>query len=224
MRQRCLPAILGILLYLNCSAVLSATELEWDRTEIRLELAPHEEEARAVFTVTNRSHKSVRIAKIKTNCGCTGSIIDKKIIEPGGSTRITGTFHKGKRQGTNHNKLEVFLDSQAEAVATLHMIVTIPTLVDAQPGIVYWKPDSNKTERSVRISLDKRYVDTISKIDYNHKRLTLIEEADPSGKADRILKIIPKNFSSLQRDTIVVSAHGKDGQRGEARIHVFVQP
>lgn len=219
-----LPALLLICLTLLAGSIAAGAELEWDQTEVRLEMAPDEEEARAVFTVTNHSDKAVRIARIKTSCGCTGSIIDRKIIEPGGTTRITGTFNKGKRQGTNHNKLEVFLDSQPDAVATLHMIVTIPVLVETQMKIVYWKPDSPRTERKIRITLDKRYVDTISSIDYNKSRFTVVEEADPAGKADVILKVLPKDFSTLQRDTIVVKAEGKDGQRGEARVHVWVQP
>lgn len=218
-----LPALLSLLICVFTTA-LSAVELEWDQTEIRVEMQPGQEEARAIYTVTNRSDKAVRIAKVKTSCGCTGSIIDRKIIEPGASTRITGTFNKGKRQGTNHNKLQVFLDSQPNPVAILHMIVSIPTLVDAQPRIVYWKPDSNKTERSIHIKLNKRYVDRISKINYDSDRLNLVTEEDPSGSADHILKVIPKDFTSLQRDTIVVKATGPNNNQGEARIHVFVQP
>ncbi len=223
MLQR-LPALLLASLCLFVGTIASAAELEWDHTEVRTELSPNDEEARATYTVTNKSEQPVRIDHIKTSCGCTGSIIDRKIIEPGASTRITGTFHKGKRQGTNHNKLEVFLENQPEPVATLHMIVNIPTLVEATPRIVYWKPGSQQTERNVRITLDKRYVDTISNIEYNRERITLVEEADPSGKADRVLRVLPKNFDAPLRDTIVVHAQNKDGERGQARIHVFVQP
>ena len=217
-------ALLLTSLCLLVGTIASAAELEWDRTEARVELSPNDEEARATYTVTNKSDQPVRIDRIKTSCGCTGSIIDRKIIEPGASTRITGTFHKGKRQGTNHNKLEVFLEEQPDPIATLHMIVTIPTLVEATPRIVYWKPNSNKTERSIQITLDKRYVDTISNIEYDRGQITLTEEADPSGKADRVLHVLPKNFETPLRDTIVIHAQNKDGQRGQARVHVFVQP
>jgi len=212
------------LLALCLPLAVDASRLEWDRTEARIELKPGEEEARAEFVVTNKGDETVRIARIKTSCGCTGSILDKKIIKPGESTTITGTFNKGKRQGLNHNKLEVFLDSQPDAVATLHMIVQVPKLVDAQPQIVYWNTSTSKTARHIRITLDKRYVSEISSIEYDHSLLTITEEVDPDGRVDRILRILPKSFKTQTRETVVVKARGKDGMTAEARLHIFVQP
>lgn len=201
-----------------------ASRLEWNRTEARIELEPGEEQARATYIVTNKGEETIRIARVKTSCGCTGSILDKKILKPGESTEIIGTFNKGKRQGLNHNKLQVFLDSQPDAVATLHMIVQVPQLVVAQPQIVYWTPGTSKTERSIRLVLDKRYVDEIVNIDYNRDHLTLVEEADPTGKADRILRVLPKSFDVQIRETVVVHTRGADGMTADTRIHVFVQP
>ncbi len=216
--------ICSITLLFALSTALNATTLIWDRTEARIELKPNEEEARATFTVTNRGEKTVRIARIKTSCGCTGSILDRKIIEPGKSAEVIGTFHKGKRQGLNHNKLEVFIDSQAESIATLHMIVQVPTLIDLQPKIIYWNAESTKTERSVRIQLDKRYVDEIAQILYNKGQLEILSEQDPTDPNKQVLRILPKSFESVMRETIVFKATGKDDQEAEARLHVFVQP
>ena len=204
--------------------IANASRLEWDQTEVRIEMEPRQEEARATYTVTNKGEETVRIARVKTSCGCTGSILDRKIIKPGEATTITGTFNKGKRQGLNHNKLEVFLDNQAEAVATLHMIVQIPVLIDAQPKIVYWNPTTSKTDRQIRITLDKRYITEFSEIEYDHSLLIISEEADPTGKADRILKILPMAFDQQIRETVTVKGRGKDGMKAEARLHIFVQP
>jgi hypothetical protein len=204
--------------------VADASRLEWDRTEARIEMKPGEEDARAKYVVTNKGEETVRIARVKTSCGCTGSILDRKIIQPDESTTITGTFHKGKRQGLNHNKLQVYLDNQPDPVATLHMIVQVPKLVEAQPQIVYWNPSTSKTERRIRITLDKRYVDEIRSIDYDRDLLTVVEETDPDGKADRILRIRPKSFKTQTRETVLIKARGKDGMTAEARLHVFVQP
>jgi hypothetical protein len=202
----------------------NASRLEWDQTEARIELKPGEEQARATYIVTNKGEETIRIAQVKTSCGCTGSILTKKILKPGESTEIIGTFNKGKRQGLNHNKLQVFLDNQAEAVATLHMIVQVPELVVAQPQIVYWNPNSSKTQRSIKLVLDKRYVNEIESIEYDRSLLTLTEESDPTGKADRILRVIPKSFDVSIRETITVHTRGADGMTGDARIHLFVQP
>lgn len=212
------------LLALFLPLAAEASRLEWNQTEARIEMDPGQEEARAEFVVTNKGDETVRIARVKTSCGCTSSILKQKIIKPGETTTITGTFNKGKRQGLNHNKLEVFLDDQPEAVATLHMVVQVPKLVDAQPQIVYWNPTTSKTERHIRIKLDKRYVNEISSIEYDHSLLTITEEVDADGRVDRILHILPKSFEKQTRETVVIKARGADGMKAEARLHIFVQP
>jgi hypothetical protein len=211
-------------LSLLAAGLLHGSALSWDRTEVDLEMKPDQKEIRASFNVTNKGDKRVRIARVKTSCGCTGSIIDRKILEPGDSTEIVATFSKGKRQGLNRLQLEVFIDSQPEAVATLRMNVQIPTLIEAMPKIVYWTPSSSKSERQVTLTLDQRYLDEIEKIEYDSEKLSVTEEPDPSGNATRILKILPKSFDSLYRGTITVEASGKDGRKADTRIMTFVQP
>jgi hypothetical protein len=225
MLKRLSSAFLALpLLALLLPLAAEASRLEWDKTEVRIEMTPEQEEARAEYIVTNKGDETVRIARVKTSCGCTGSILKKKIIPPGESTTVTGTFNKGKRQGLNHNKLEVFLDNQPEAIATLHMIVQIPRLVDAQPQLVYWNPSTSKTDRQIRITLDKRYVTEISDIEYDHSQLIILEEPDPNGKADRILRVLPQSFDKQIRETVIIKGRGKDGMKAEARLHIFVQP
>lgn len=204
---------------------LAASTLTWDTTEAHIEMKPDQEEARATYTVTNEGEKTVRIARIKTSCGCTGSVVDKKIIEPGQSSEIVGTFHKGKRQGLNRNKLQVFLDSQPDAVATLHMNVQIPTLIEAMPQIVYWSKDSSKSARRIRLTLDERYIDEILRIDYDRSKLRVTEEpGDPKTETDRVLIVEPKDYDALYRGTITVYGSGPDGRKIDTRIHAFVQP
>lgn len=191
---------------------------------MELEMKPEQEEIRASFTVTNKEKKRIRIARVKTNCGCTGSIIDRKILQPGESTEIIATFAKGKRQGTNVNNLQVYIDSEPNPVATLQMTVHIPKLIDAMPQIVYWTPASAKTERRITVTLDKRYVDTITDIEYDENKLSIIEEEPASGDASLILSVTPKAYDVLYRGNIVIKAKGKDGRTAEIKAMAFVQP
>ena len=212
------------LLALLLPAAANASRLEWNQTEARIELKPDQEEAQTEFVVTNKGDETVRIARVRTSCSCTSSILNKKIINPGESTTITAIFNKGKRQGLNHNKLEVFLDDQTDPVAKLHMIVQVPKLVDAQPQIVYWNPSTARSERRVRIKLDKRYLSEITSIEYDRSTLTITAESDPDGRVDRILRILPKSFETQIRESVLIHARGADGMKAEARLHIFVQP
>ena len=211
-------------LVLFAAGLLHGSTLRWDRTEVDLEMEPDQKEIRASFNVTNKGEDRVRISQVKTSCGCTGSVIDRKILKPGESTEIIATFNKGKRQGLNRLLLDVFIDSQPDAVATLRMNVQIPKLIEAMPRVVYWTPSGAKTARQVTLTLDKRYVQKIEKIEYDRDKLQVVEEADPGGTASRILRIKPKSFDTLYRGTIKIKAEGRDGRKEEAKVMVFVQP
>lgn len=214
-----------LLFFCLSSTLFAATELSWDTTEVKIEMEPDQAEARASFTVTNEGDETVRIARIKTSCGCTGSVVDRKIVAPGESSEIVGVFNKGKRQGLNRNRLQVYLDNQPEPVATLLMSVQIPTLIEATPQIVYWNSQSSKTARQVRLVLDERFIDKIVEIDYDRNRLTVTEKAGDNGDGStRILLIEPKTYDEMYRGTIAIRGIGPSGRKADTRVHAFVQP
>ena len=218
-------SILFVFPLIACASFLNASTLVWDQTEVRIEMGPDQEETRASFEVTNEGEKVVRIARVKSNCGCTNTILNKKILPPDESAEIVAIFSRGKRQGLNRNRLQVYLDSQADAVVTLKMNVQIPALIEAQPQIVFWKPESSKTPRPVRLLIDERYIDQILQIDYDRSRLTVTQESDdPKNNNAILLKVQPKDFSKLYRGTITVYAGGPNGRKAETRVHAFVQP
>ena len=218
-------SILFVFPLIACASFLDASTLVWDQTEVRIEMGPDEEEARASFKVTNKGGKVVRIARVKSNCGCTNTILNKKILSPGESAEIVAIFSKGKRQGLTRNRLQVYLDSQTDALVTLKMNVEIHALIEARPQIVYWKPESSKSSRPVRLVIDKRYIDQILQIDYDRSRLIVTQESgDPKNNDVLILKVKPKDFGKLYRGTITVYAGGPGGRKAETRVHAFVQP
>ena len=218
------PTLIAVLIT-ACASFLDASTLVWDRTEVRIEMGPDEEETRASFKVTNEGEKVVRIARVKSNCGCTNTILNKKILPPGESAEIVAIFNKGKRQGLNRNRLQVYLDNQVDALVTLKMNVQIPALIEAQPQIVFWKPESSKTPRPVHLLIDERHIDQILQIDYDRSRLTVTTESDDlKNNGPIVLKVEPKDFSKLYRGTITVYAGGPNGRKAETRVHAFVQP
>ena len=219
------PTLLTFLVFgLLVGPTIQASVLVWDRTEAKLEMAPDQKNIRASFKVTNEGDDTVRISRIKTSCGCTGSVIDRKILKPGEATEIIATFNRGRRQGLNRNRLEVFIDSQKAPVATLRMSVDIPALIEAKPKIVFWSPKNSKSHRRVVLTLDERYVTEIDKIEYDENKLDVAVEKAPGEKKGLILKITPHAFDTLQRETVTIYASGPNGRKAQARIHSLVQP
>lgn len=203
---------------------IQASVLVWDRTEVSLEMAPDQKDIRATFNVTNKGDDTVRISRIKTSCGCTGSIVDRKILKPGEATEVIATFNRGRRQGMNRNRLQVFIDDQKAPVATLQMTVNIPSLVEAKPQIVFWSPKSSKTSRQVVVTLDERYVEDIEKIEFDESQIEVVVEENPEKTNSLTLKVTPRSFDSLQRETITIHASGPDGRKAQTRIQTLVQP
>lgn len=203
----------------------SASVLVWDQTEVRVDMDPNQVEAKASYTVRNNSDQTLRIARVKTSCGCTGSVIDRKILEPGQATEIRATFNKGKRKGKNHSKLYVYLDSQPDAVATLHFIVNIPELISAQPRVVYWNSRNTQSPRTIQVELDSNYVNELSAINYDKSLLSVTKERvdDPSAQHQYTLTITPNSYETDMRATIELEASGPNNTKGSTKIHAFVQ-
>ena len=217
--------IVRLFLFVIVTSGAGASTLVWDKLEAYLEMTPEQEEARATFKVTNKGEKTLRIADIKTSCGCTSSIINGKILEPGATKEIVGVFNKGKRQGQNRYKLSVYLDKLVEPVATLSMNVRIPTLIEAKPQLVYWKKGSAKSARRIRLVIDSNYIDEILRIDYDPGRLRVTEEpSTPESGVAKVLIVEPRSYDLPYRGAITVYGSGPKGRKAQTRVHTFVQP
>lgn len=203
---------------------LQANPLSWDRTEAAVELAPDATEASASYIATNNSDAVIQISKIETSCGCTGSVVDKKRLHPGESTKVVASFHKGKRTSGGTNKLQVFLDDATQPSATLKLKVEIATPIRVNPQIVYWNASSAATERSVQVTLDLRYASELAAIEYDSESMTVTRESNSEDPSLLTLSILTKSFDTALRQSIILrSKPTKDQSSAEAKIHVFVQ-
>jgi len=213
-----------LILFFIGTLSLQANPLSWDRTEAAVELGPDVTEASASYIATNNSDAVIQISKIETSCGCTGSVVDKKRLQPSESTAVVATFHKGKRTSGGTNKLQVFLDDAPQPSATLKLKVEIATPIRVNPQIVYWNASSASTERSVQVTLDLRYTSELAAIEYDTERLTVTRKSNSENPSLLTLSILPKSFETALRQSIILrSKPTKDQSSAEAKIHVFVQ-
>ena len=219
------PLAIRLLFLAGCLPLVSnASILLWDRTEARIQMSPEQDQAEVDYQVTNQGEDTLRIDRIETTCGCTNPIIEKRILKPGASTKITAIFNKGKRRGKTHSKLTVFMEGNSQPVATLHMIIDIPELVKTQPSVVYWNKQTERSPRTIRIRLDPKYVETISAIDYNESTLRLTQRKVDDSQTEFELEMEPINYENTLRETVEIKATGTNGYTGIGKLHVLVQP
>lgn len=219
--MRLTTLILSSLLFI---ATLNAELITWDTKEVELTLDPKEEDVRASFTLTNNSEEPIRIARVKTSCGCTGSILKKEHINPGEKGVIIGTFNKGRREGLNRNKLQVYIEGVEKPVAELIMTVNIPQLLEVQPRILYWKADTAQEPKQIKVTLDPTYLSEFTEIEYDSSLFTVEKKTNPENPNVLEILVAPKTYDSAARQTFTFSASGPDGLSAEGKAHVFVQP
>lgn len=204
-------------------SVAQASTLIWDRTEARVAMKPEQAVAKAEYTLTNNSD-ALRISKVSSSCGCTGTVIGKRILNPGESTEITAKFSKGKRTGTNHNKLAVYIDEQSKPVATLHFIVDIPELIRTTPQIVYWNSKTSKTPRTIEVSLNDQYIDKLDSIEFD-AALVSVERVVSQDNASHFQLIVePVDYSQPLRHSIEIKCQSKSGDPVSSKVHAFAHP
>jgi hypothetical protein len=206
------------------TALIAVPALEWNRREARAEILPDQDQVKLEFSVTNREKSVLRLDRIETSAGNITTRIDRRIMYPGDSSHITAIFNKGKRTGKHHETLEVYVEGQTESVAKLHLFVQIPELIQTDPKIIYWLPDSPKQSQAVAVDLDKRFIERIEAIEYDPTLLSIEKVPDPKQIHDFILNVIPLKFSLSLRDSIVLRAITTDGYMVESRIKVLLRP
>ncbi len=71
------------------------------------------------FDIANRTDKTVTIGAITTSCGCTASAAQKKVLQPGESTKVNVSFKTKKYKGAVTQFVYVTTDNPGESVIKL---------------------------------------------------------------------------------------------------------
>lgn len=201
-----------------------ADTLVFDRTEVHVQLAPGQEEARAVFTATNPGRRAVRIRQIQSSCGCTGAVLDRRELGPGESTKIEAVFTKGTRQGLSRNRLQVYLEGATAPAAVLTFAVDIPRLLTARPAVLFWTAATGEGSRLVEIEMDGDLIREIGELRFNENLIKAELKEDPQRAGQFVILVRPTRFDLAFRETLTIRGQGPDGLQDEVRIQLFVQP
>jgi hypothetical protein len=85
MAKACFLLIISLAFLSICSAEDSYI---WDFGQVKQgEIASHD------FTLKNDSGKTLNVTNVSTSCGCTASAIEKKVLAPGESAKISVKFN-----------------------------------------------------------------------------------------------------------------------------------
>jgi hypothetical protein len=112
----------------------------------------------ADFEFTNRSDKTVKVAKYDAGCSCMAvSIKDGKLIyAPGESGLIRADFEMGNFSGTVDKAIALWLgeDPADKPSVQLTVRVHIPVLVSLEPKTVKWEVGGDASPQTIRITMN----------------------------------------------------------------------
>ncbi|MCC5840952.1 MAG: DUF1573 domain-containing protein [Opitutales bacterium] len=137
------------------ASTLSAA-LEWEITRFVHEAAPGEQMVTAVFPFTNGGNQPITIRNMQSTCGCTVAELEKRIYAPGESGEIKAVFSYGGRMGRQMKQVRVTTSDRSQPTV-LEIDVTIPTMVEINPRILYWRIGQDLEPRSVMVRLNTEH-------------------------------------------------------------------
>jgi hypothetical protein len=128
----------------------------------------------ADFEFTNRSNKTVRIAKYDAACSCMAVVVkDGKLdYAPGESGLLRADFEMGNFAGSVDKAVALWLDDDApdKPSVTLTVRVHIPVLVSLEPKTVKWEVNGDASPQTIRITM-------------NHAEPIRVKDVSSSSKA-----------------------------------------
>ncbi len=85
-----------------------------------------------VFTVRNEGDLSFMLKYIHTSCGCTKGRMDKRIIGPGETAKLTAVYKAIRRKGTQKKSIKLIPIHSDKPVLTLYMEGFVETPSDSR--------------------------------------------------------------------------------------------
>lgn len=132
------------------ASVSAQSALRWDKKNVEVSPAPGEKTVRADFAFTNISNQPVTIDSVKSSCGCTTAVPDKKTYQPGEKGHITAVFTIGGRQGFQAKAIRVSVRGESEPT-TLTMVTQVGETAKMDSSLVYWKVGDPAKPKTIRV-------------------------------------------------------------------------
>lgn len=142
-----------LIMGLAAHPALGGSALVFEETDIQLEAGLLDEGVEAVFHFENTGEEPVRIARIRSSCGCTVPTLAKRLYEPGESGEIRAKFTFGGRSGEQRKAVQVYTDEARAEPIRLSLSTEIPEWAEREPPLLLWRTGEERRAKTARIRL-----------------------------------------------------------------------
>ncbi|MDD2706996.1 MAG: DUF1573 domain-containing protein [Verrucomicrobiae bacterium] len=183
-------APVGFIFVFHAMVTVTYGQLKWDCREMDFSPTPLESRIIAHFTFTNSGKKPVAIAAVKSSCGCTSLMGDKKVYQPGERGEITAVFEFGQRVGAQEKTIVVQSDDPVEPTALLKFKVTIPEIIRMAPLFVNWFKGEPAEAKTVTLKVVHSEPVKVVRAKSNNEKMSVRLKTIKEGK-EYLLAITP---------------------------------
>jgi hypothetical protein len=91
-----------------------------------------------VFTLRNSGKDTLQIENVRSSCGCTVAMADKKAVAPGESTRIEANFNSDRFSGHVNKDIYVQSNDPVQPVTKLSITGEVKVDLSISPSTIYF--------------------------------------------------------------------------------------
>jgi len=197
-----------------CPAILWAG-LEFEATELDLEVGLMDDSVEAVFRFKNTGDKAVSISEPKSSCGCTVPTLEKTVYAPGEEGEIKALFTIGGRTGKQHKSVSLKTDDPKNSTVLLSFNTTIPEWCTITPRLLRWEVSSEIAglEMTVTVADPERVKVELQSREMKH--FTMSEVSSTGGK--QVFLITPKSTVTRVTEKLSFTMTATDGDITRSR-------
>ncbi|HUU30182.1 MAG TPA: DUF1573 domain-containing protein [archaeon] len=172
------------LLYLF-PAVLLATgspKIKIDETVHDFGVIYRGETVEHIFVIRNQGNDTLHINNVRSSCGCTAAMMDKRTIPPGGTAELKTSFDAGRYQGQVKKMVSIYSDDMESPTTTLYIQADVRVDLEVVPAQIFFTglKEGEKIERKITLKnlsnrpiTVKEIASTVPDIKFELSRLTI---------------------------------------------------
>ena len=152
--------------------------MEYDFGEIK-----QQEKVKYIFNFRNDGDGLLVIDKVKPSCGCTGTLLSAKEIQPGGKGEIEVTFNSGRKSGKKKKSIYVYANDPQSPTTRLYISANIIVPVEVNPRQLNWMANRNEpSKRIVQLLYQPELNIEIAKLETSSPAFTATATPKPDGE------------------------------------------
>ncbi|HEX8311071.1 MAG TPA: DUF1573 domain-containing protein [Chthoniobacteraceae bacterium] len=201
-------------------ATAASAQLKWDNPVQEFHRTPEDRFVETRFTFRNAGTQPVTIKKVRTTCGCTSAVPDKKSYGPGETGDVKVKFTFGSRIGQQRKTATVITDAEQQPTV-LDLRVWVQEPLTIQPALVFWRIGEAADAKEVRLTASGAPI-RVTSVTSSNPQLIASLQAVEEGKS-YVVSVRPKDTARKETAELTLETnHPPDAPR-RYRIHARIK-